>query len=380
MNKRPKIIVVANTTWNIYNFRLHLLETLEAAGYQIVVVAPLDEYIVYLDKLKQCSHIPVKHLSRKGVNPFSDFRLFWELYRIYRREKPDIIIHYTIKPNIYGNLAAACLSIPSICVVTGLGYVFIHNGLKKILADYLYQYSFNFARKVIFQNKDDYHLFVSKYLSHAQKSVIIKGSGVNTQFYHPMKSKSNEDKIVFTFIGRLLYDKGVVEYVEAAKIVNSKYPNVIFRLLGELDNGNPAAVSEDLLSEWVENHYVKYFGATKDVRPFIAESDVIVLPSYREGMPRAILEALSMGKAVITTDTAGCRETVKEGENGFLVPSKNINALAESMIKSCLLGKNLLKKMGKKSRQLALKEFDIVIINQQIMKIIQTELITNQAS
>ena len=378
MNNRPKIIVVANTTWNIYNFRLHLLETLEAAGYQIVVVAPLDEYIVYLDRLKQCSHIPVKHLSRKGVNPFSDIRLFWELYKIYRREKPVIIIHYTIKPNIYGNLAAAALSIPSICVVTGLGYVFIHNGFIKALSDYLYQYSFNFARKVIFENNDDRLLFVNNNLSHTDKSIAIKGCGVNTQFYHPMKSKGLESKIVFTFIGRLLYDKGVVEYVEAAKIVREKYPNAIFRLLGELDNGNPAAVSENLLSEWIENQYVKYFGAAKDVRPFIAESDVIVLPSYREGMPRAVLEALSMGKAVITTDTAGCRETVKEGENGFLVPSKNIKDLSESMIKSCILGKDVLKKMGEKSRQKALKEFDENIINQQIMEIIQTEIVSSQ--
>jgi glycosyltransferase involved in cell wall biosynthesis len=379
LTNKPKIIVVANTTWNIYNFRLHLLETLEAAGYQIVVVAPLDEYIVYLDRLKECSHIPVKHLSRKGINPFADARLFWELYKIYRREKPDIIIHYTIKPNIYGNLAAAALSIPSICVVTGLGYVFIHNGFIKALSDYLYQYSFNFARKVIFENKDDRNLFVSNRLSRSEKSIAIKGCGVNTQFYSPMPSKGFEDKFVFTFIGRLLYDKGVVEYVEAAKIVKIKYPNAVFRLLGELDNGNPAAVSENSLSEWIENHYIRYFGAAKDVRPFIAESDVIVLPSYREGMPRAILEALSMGKAVITTDTAGCRETVDEGENGFLVPSKNINALADSMIKSCELGKVVLAQMGEKSRQKAYKEFDENIINQQIMKIIQTEIASTQS-
>ena len=380
MNNKPKIIVVANTTWNIYNFRLHLLETLEAAGYQIVVVAPLDEYIVYLDKLNQCSHIPLKNLSRKGINPLSDFALMNELYDIYKREKPNIIIHYTIKPNIFGNLAAALLRIPSICIVTGLGYAFIHNGFIKALSDSLYKFSFRFARKVIFENKDDRNLFVETHLSQADKSIAVKGCGVNTNFYAPMKSEKIDARIVFTFIGRLLYDKGVVEYVEAAKILKQQFPNAIFRLLGELDNGNPAAVSEHSLSQWIENHYVKYFGAAKDVRPYIAESDVIVLPSYREGMPRAILEALSMGKMVITTDTAGCRETVVEGENGFLVPSKDTKALAESMLKACQLGKESLRKMGEKSRKKALQEFDEDIINRQIMGIIQDEINLSQSA
>jgi glycosyltransferase involved in cell wall biosynthesis len=367
-------MVVANTTWNIYNFRLPLLQLLEKRGYQIVVVAPLDEHIIYLNELKNGSHLHVHRLNRKGMNPFKDFSFFLELYRLYRLEKPDLIIHYTIKPNIYGNFAAFLRGIPSICVVTGLGYSFIHNGWVKKLTDALYRLSFVGAKKVLFENQDDRQLFIDNHLSSIHKSIATKGCGVDTHYFKPQPRRRSDDRKVFIFIGRLLYDKGITEFVAAARLIRQQNPKADFWVLGELDYDNLAAVSEALLTDWIETGVIKYYGNVADVRPYIADADVVVLPSYREGMPRAILEGVAMGKAVITTDAAGCRETVEEGENGFLVPIKNVSKLAESMQLFCNMSTEAIAAMGIKSRFKAVQEFDQVIINQTIAQIVEQTL------
>jgi glycosyltransferase involved in cell wall biosynthesis len=371
VSARPKIVIVANTTWNIYNFRLPLLQLLEKRGFQIVVIAPFDEHIVYLNDLNNGAHLPIHQLKRKSMNPFQDLLFFAEMSRLYWREKPDLVIHYTIKPNIYGNFAAFLQRIPSICVVTGLGYSFIHNGWVKKMTDALYRLSFLSAKKVLFENNDDRDLFIKNQLSQARQSISTKGCGVDTQYFQPQKRTRTDYKKVFLFIGRLLYDKGIVEFVEAARRVRQQDPMVDFWVLGELDQGNLAAVSEDLLTEWIEDGVIKYYGNVSDVRPYIADSDVVVLPSYREGMPRAILEGLAMGKAVITTDTAGCRETVEEGKNGFLVPVRNVVKLMERIHDFCDMPIAEIEKMGVISRQKALQEFDQTIINQSILQVIE---------
>jgi glycosyltransferase involved in cell wall biosynthesis len=372
---RPKIIIVANTTWNIYNFRLPLLQLLEKRGYQIVVIAPFDEHIIYLNELQNGAHLPVHTLKRKSMNPFQDLLFFAELSRLYWREKPDLIIHYTIKPNIYGNFAALVQRIPSICVVTGLGYSFIHNGWVKKITDALYHFSFLSAKKVLFENSDDRDLFISNQLSATTKSLSTKGCGVDTQYFQPQIRTRTDNKRVFLFIGRLLYDKGIVEFVEAARRVRQQDSMADFWVLGELDQDNLAAVSEELLTEWIEDGVIKYYGNVSDVRPYIADSDVVVLPSYREGMPRAILEGLAMGKAVITTDTAGCRETVEEGKNGYLVPVGNVVKLMESIRHFCDMPILEIEKMGAKSRQKALEEFDQTIINHFILQVVEQTLV-----
>jgi glycosyltransferase involved in cell wall biosynthesis len=374
LKTRPKIIVVANTTWNIYNFRLPLLQSLEKRGYQIVVIAPLDEHIIYLNDLQNGSHLPVHSLNRKGMNPFKDFFFFLELSRLYRREKPDLIIHYTIKPNIYGSFAAFLQRIPSICVVTGLGYSFIHNGWVKKVTDALYRLSFLSAQKVLFENQDDRALFIENRLSQAVQSVATKGCGVDTNYFKPQKRTRTDDRKVFIFIGRLLYDKGITEFVAAARWVRQQDPNADFWVLGELDDDNLAAVSEELLTDWIETGVIKYYGNVADVRPYLADADVVVLPSYREGMPRAILEGLSMGKAVITTDAAGCRETVEEGKNGFLVPVGRVSELANYMHHFCKMPAAEIAEMGAISRQKAVQEFDQAIINQTIVQIVEQTL------
>jgi glycosyltransferase involved in cell wall biosynthesis len=371
LNKRKKIAIVANTTWNIYNFRMPLIRALETQGHQVVVIAPLDEYIVYLNQLRYTTHQPIKHLARKGRNPLSEMRLIFEFLRIFRKEKPDLVINYTIKPNIYGNWAAVLSGISSICVVTGLGYSFIHNGITNQISQKLYQFSFRKATKVIFENEDDCALFINDKICTVEQGIAVKGCGVDTNFFKPQKPKlpQNEQK-VFTFIGRLLYDKGVEEFVKAARLVKKEFPEAVFWIAGELDHDNPAAVPEEILSQWIENQHIKYIGHVQDIRPVIEDSDIIVLPSYREGMPRVILEALAVGKPVITTDTAGCRETVEEGKNGFLVPVKNVPELAESMRECCRLSTERLLAMGQFSRNKALLEFDEKIIVNRFMEII----------
>jgi glycosyltransferase involved in cell wall biosynthesis len=371
LSKSKKIAIVTNSTWNIYNFRMPLVRALENQGHQVVVIAPLDEHIVYLNQLSYTTHHPIKHLSRKGLNPFNEVRLLLEFLRIFRKEKPDLVINYTIKPNIYGNLAATNMGIPSICVVTGLGYTFIHNGITNQISQKLYKYSFKKATKVIFENEDDCALFIKDKLCTLEQGIAMKGCGVDTNYFKPNapKLKKQEQKI-FTFIGRLLYDKGVQEFVKAARLVKQEFPEAIFWIAGELDNDNPAAIPEEILSQWIENEHVTYIGHVQDIRPVIKNSDIIVLPSYREGMPRVILEALAMAKPVITTHTAGCRETVEDGKNGFLVPIKNVPELVKTMHKCCDLSHERLLAMGQQSRNKALLEFDEQIIINSFMEII----------
>ena len=250
-NIKYKIAIVANTTWNIYNFRMNILNILTKNNFDIYVIAPVDEYISYKENYPEITHIPLKQLGRDSTNPVKDIRLFFELKNIYKNLRPDIILHYTVKPNIYGGFAAGYLKIPSIAVVTGLGYAFIHNGIIKKITKILYRLSNRFHNKIIFENLDDKNLFIEKKLLSQNKGISVKGCGVNTQFYVAQK-KLPDNKLIFTFIGRLLYDKGVVEFVESAKIVKDKYPETEFWLIGEIDHSNPAMVKEEDLLKWVK--------------------------------------------------------------------------------------------------------------------------------
>ena len=370
-NKKHTIAIVSNTTWNIYNFRLNILDILLENGFEVVVVAPVDKYIFYKEEFPEVKHIPLKTLSRDGTNPVRELILLREFYKIYKKIKPDLVLHYTVKPNIYGGIAAGMLKIPSIAVVTGLGYAFIHNGLVKNITKLLYRFSSKYHDKVIFENVDDKSLFEKYGLINKKQGISIKGCGVDIDYFSPKKNKKTEkQKIVFTFIGRLLYDKGVVEFVEAAKIIKKNFPNTEFWLIGEIDKDNPAMVKEEDLVNWVKNKTVIYHGFKEDIKKYISKSDCIVLPSYREGMSRSITEGMAMAKPIITTDTAGCREAIEEGKNGFLVPVKSINKLAEAMEKILTLPDDKRILMGQFSRDKALNEFDDGIIAEQILNIV----------
>ncbi len=364
-NVGRKIALVANSTWNIYNFRLNLIQFLENHSCEVIVIAPVDEYIHYLNKAHKIKHIPLKGLRRKSKNPLHDLRLTANLANIYRKEKPDAVIHYTIKPNIYGNLAAKWCGLPSICVVTGLGYTFLHTGFSNKISQFLYKLSFKYSHKVAFENEDDKDLFVKLELAKPAQCTVINGCGIDTEYFKPKSSRHSRQAKKFLFIGRLLYDKGIVEFVQAAKRVKQKYPETEFQVLGELDEGNPSALDKDRLLNWVDKKIIRYLGTATDVRPFIQKSDVIVLTSYREGLSKVLMEGLAMGKPIVTTDTPGCRQTVDDGRNGFLVPSKNVDAVVEACEKLIELDSVDLEIMSQLSRKKAVEVFaDKIVVAQ----------------
>lgn len=359
MNSRYKTIaLVANSTWNIHNFRLNLLDKFIAEGHDVIVIAPVDEYIEYKEKYPSVKHYALRALDRDSTNPFKDILLVFELTRKYKRLKPDLIIHFTNKPNIYGAIASRFTGIDSIAIVTGLGYAFIHNGFIKSITTALYKYTSKYHKKFIFENIEDRELFEKENIITKAKGISVKGCGVNTTYFHPYKIEEKSTDIIFTFVGRLLYDKGVKEFVEAAKLIKLRNPNTKFWLVGELDPDNPATVEKDELIEWVDSDIVYYHGFQRDVRPFISKSDCIVLPSYREAIPRTITEAMAMAKPVITTDTAGCREAVEVGVNGYLAKLKDAKDLALSMQKIMSLSPQERLSMGQSGRDIVMRQFD----------------------
>ena len=370
VSKYKTIALVANSTWNIHNFRLNLLDKFIGEGHDVIVIAPVDQYIEYKEKYPAVKHVALRSLDRDSTNPLKDLVLIAELTRKYKRLKPDLVIHFTNKPNIYGAIAARRAKVDSIAIVTGLGYAFIHNGFIKSVTTALYKYTSKYHKKFIFENIEDRELFENEYIITKGQGISVKGCGVNTTYFHPYPNQEVNEAMVFTFVGRLLYDKGVKEFVEAARIIKLRHPKIQFWLVGELDPDNPATVEKDELIEWVDSDIVYYHGFQRDVRPFISKSDCVVLPSYREAIPRTITEAMAMAKPVITTDTAGCREAVDVEVNGYLAKLRDVNDLAESMQKIILLTEEERKSMGQAGRNIVMNQFDDRLIANHIYDII----------
>lgn len=360
---------MANSSWNIYNFRMPLIEKLLAKGNEIIVVAPVDEYINYLQELEGVRHVPLKSLSRRSLNPLGSLQLIMELFRIYKRERPDLLIHYTHKPNIFGGVPAWMLGIKSIAVVTGLGYAFIREGWLNRMTRVLYRLASRFHNKIIFENVDDLQYFVSEKISKEHKLTSVEGCGVDAQYYHPRENKEG-GKTVFCFIGRLLYDKGIREFVEAGKIMLSENSDLEFWLIGDLDAGNPSMIEKEVLLSWVEDKSVRYFGFVDDLRPLIAQSSCIVLPSYREGMPRSVLEAMAMAKPVIVSDVPGCRQTVVHERSGYLVKARSVESLVAAMRKFVGLSYRNRQIMGDYGRKLVMDKFNKQKISEDLYQII----------
>ena len=370
VSKYKRIALVANSTWNIHNFRLNLLDKFIGEGHDVIVIAPVDQYIEYKEKYPAVKHVALRSMDRDSTNPLKDLLLIAELTRKYKRLKPDLVIHFTNKPNIYGAIAARRAKVDSIAIVTGLGYAFIHNGFIKSVTTALYKYTSKYHKKFIFENIEDRELFENENIITRGQGISVKGCGVNTTYFHPYPNQKVNEAMVFSFVGRLLYDKGVKEFVEAARIIKLRHPKTQFWLVGELDPDNPATVEKDELIEWVDSDIVYYHGFQRDVRPFISKSDCVVLPSYREAIPRTITEAMAMAKPVITTDTAGCREAVEVEVNGYLAKLRDANDLAESMQKIISLTKEERKSMGQAGRNIVMNQFDDRLIANHIYDII----------
>lgn len=365
MVKKKKIIIISNTAWNIYNFRMGLIKAFKKEDYDVLALAPRDRYADLIEKEGTLYREIV--INNKGTNVIEDLGLILEFYRILKSERPDVVLAYTIKPNIYCSIAASLLNIPIINNISGLGFLFIKDNWLTRIAELLYKFSLGRSKKIFFQNNEDLKFFADKGLVNEALAERIPGSGIDPNFFAPDFTERNDGRIVFLLVARLLWDKGIREYVEAARLVKLKYDNVEFQLLGFLDVPNPEVISRDVIDEWVNEGTLKYLGATDNVRDVIIKADIVVLPSYREGAPKSLLEAMSMGKPIITTDTAGCREVCDHDLNGFLVPVKNSQALAEAMIRMIEVGAEARREMGNRGRARVLKEFDErIVINKYL--------------
>ncbi|MBJ6137343.1 glycosyltransferase family 4 protein [Marinobacter litoralis] len=361
-------LLIASFPDSLIKFRGPLLRALVAKGLDVHVAAPgladVPDIRTELEALGITLH--EIGLKRTGTNPVADLATVAELWRLMRRIRVDYVLGYTIKPVIYGSLAAWLAGVPNrFALVTGLGYAFTgeasgKRGLLRKLIQRLYRFGLSKSRKVFFQNPDDEALFRQLKLLPADiPSCVVNGSGVDVADYAlaPLPEKPS-----FLLIARLLGDKGVREYAQAARKVKVEYPDAVFRLVGWIDD-NPEAISQQELDEWVNTGIVEFLGKLADVRPAIEDCNVYVLPSYREGTPRTVLEAMAMGRAVITTDAPGCRETVTDGDNGFLVPVKAVDELAGAMVRF-IENPELLGRMGQRSRQVAEQKYDVHRVNE----------------
>ncbi len=350
-----KIAIVLNTSWNIYNFRLGLVRALLSEGHEVVAIAPHDEYSPKLEEAG-CTYLPIKMDSR-GINPLKDLALFFELLSLYKKSKPDIILHYTIKPNIYGTLAARFLGIPVVNNVCGLGTAFIQQTFLSKLVQVMYKFAFRSSNKVFFQNEEDRSFFEEKKILRKSQAETLPGSGIN-----PLKfvntGASNNKKFTFLLISRLIHDKGILEFIEAVKLLKEQKIDAAFQILGPKDPKHRRGISEELINSWIESDVVEYLGKAEDVIPFIEKSDCVVLPSYREGTPRTLLEAASMGKPIVASNVAGCTNVVKDKVNGFLCEVKNSRDLASKMKDMALMDERERENMGRKGREIVEKTFD----------------------
>jgi glycosyltransferase involved in cell wall biosynthesis len=357
------IVFSGNTSWSMYNFRLSLIKEFVHSGYQVCIVAPEDEYTEKI-RAEGIRVITVKKLKRSGNNPIQDFNLFLEYVKIYKYLQPAFIFHYTIKPNIYGSLAAKICNIKSISITTGLGNAFSAKSLLYYFAKYLYKISSVYALEVWFLNSSDKSVFLNNNIIPESKSFILPGEGVDTSVFTPTLHAPQNAKTTFLMVSRMLYDKGIKEFVEASKLLVKKGYALSSSLLGQIDNDNPEAIALEIIEKWQQEGNVKYLGSTKDVKPYIENVDAIVLPSYSEGIPRILLEAASMGKPIITTRIPGCTEIVEDGVNGYLCETKNVEDLAAQMEKLILLTADERKKMGEAGRKKMQESFDEKIIIQ----------------
>lgn len=367
-----RVFLVSRCSWTFFNFRGGLAQAL--TDRQVDVAGGGAGGDGYEPKISALG-IPFKELpvDKRGINPFADLRLIVALYRWYREGRPDVVHHFTIKPVIYGSIAARLAGVPRIVnTITGLGYVYTERqGILRWIVDRLYRIALRSSHWVFFQNGDDRALFVGRGLVDPAIASLVPGSGVNTERFRPgvavqSGNEAQRGGISVLMLSRVLRDKGAYEFVHAARHVRQIMPDVRFCIVGEIDIRNPSAVAEATVRAWQNEGVIEWFGHTDEVRPYIAKADIVVLPSYREGTPRSLLEASAMGKPVIATDVVGCREVVEHGRNGLLVPVRDAAALARAIID--LAGDAELRaRMGAAGREKMLKEFDEKIVIESAM-------------
>ena len=362
-----KILVVASFTPSLLNFRGPLLRAFQDLGHQVVACSPDPDPA----SLLALTDMGIKHiefpLQKTGLNPLADWKSYRTLLAIFQRENPSHILAYTIKPVIYGCLAAHRAGVLHIhALITGLGTSFQDGGLRQFLLNrfvsLMYRCALGRCETVMFQNPDDPVLFLKRKLVSSKKVVVVDGSGIDLEYFQ--QSPLPEKGPVFLLVARLIEDKGIRTYAEAARLIKCEYPDAIFRLVGYFEE-HPRSIRANELEAWIAEGIIEYLGPVDDVRPHLAAAHVYCLPSFREGLPRSTLEALAVGRAIVTTDTPGCRETVLPGKNGFLVLPRDPKSLAAAMREFCK-NKERAVQMGKASRELAEQRFDVNRVNQQV--------------
>jgi len=363
------IIIIVNFAPSLELFRYNLIKELYKNNIRIIICSPN----ITPETLKLFSGINVEliNISLKSttINPFHDISIIINLSRIFKKFNPDAALFYTIKPVIYGSIAARITGIKQVfCVITGLGYTFENESLKQIftgvIVKFLYRLSLKRITTVFFLNRDDKKTFDKfKLVPESLNKIILNGEGLDLNFYKSVPIKSNE--IAFLLIARLIKDKGIKEYADAAKIIRNNYKNIRFQLLGYFYD-SPNAITKKQVLDWENENIIDYLGETTDVRPYLANCTIYVLPSYREGTPRTVLEAMAIGRPVITTDAPGCRETIVDGYNGFLCQPKDVQSLVDAMLKF-IHNPDIIPLMSERSRKLVEEKYDVLKVNKVIL-------------
>lgn len=365
-----RLAIISNTSWSIYNFRKEIISEALRLGHQVTAIAPADRFV---DKIEAMGveFLPLQNLDPKGTNPAGDLRLYREFRKIFASQQFSSVFSFTAKPNIYSGLALrGQRETEFFPTVNGLGSTVQMPAIKRLILHRLYKRSFRRAKRVFFQNTDDIDYFSKYKLLSQGKSIQVAGSGVNTDEFYQRPAPQEGSDLTFLFSGRLVREKGVIEYVRAAERIKEEYPACRFLILG-LPADNPGAISPDEIREMTESGVVEFLGHRENMAAFLDDVDIVVLPSYyREGIPRTLIEALSKGLPVITTDFTGCRETVVPGKNGLLVRPGSVEDLVSAIRTMIRLPISERVQMGQASRKLALEKFDVYRVISQYLEMV----------
>ncbi|MDB5797077.1 MAG: glycosyl transferase, group 1 [Paucimonas sp.] len=359
-----RIVISSNTSWSVVNFRARLIRTLLEHGHEVTVLAPRDKHAPRLVH-PGCRVIDLE-IDVNGTNPARDLALVGRYFKHLRRERPAAYLGYTVKPNVYGSIAAHLLGIPVINNVSGLGRAFIAPGPVTHVVRLLYRVALRRSHTVFFQNAEDRSLFLECGLVPRGRDALLPGSGVDLEHFTPATTTAvpgrGEPDFTFLLIGRMLRDKGVEEFALAARALRGRFPHARFQLLGHIDPGNPGTIPRERIREWEDEHLLEYLGEADDVRPIIARADCVVLPSYREGVPRSLLEAAAMGKPLLASDAVGCRDAVTDRITGLLCKPGNAHDLAMKMSEMICFEPDRRSRMGAAGRRKMETSFDEHIV------------------
>ena len=370
---KPTLALSINTTWNLVNFRSDLIARFQSEGFEVVALSPPDGHEAALEAMG-VRHVPIA-IDNKGISPAADSALFARYWRLLGDIRPDAFLGWTIKPNIYGSLAAHARGIPVINNISGLGTAFIKQGFITVVARALYRQALARSRTVFFQNPHDLGMFVERKLVRQAQTALLPGSGIDLARFDPgAGAGADVDPPVLLMVARLLRDKGVMEFADAARIVRARRPDATFRLLGFLDAPNRTAIGRETVDSWEREGIVEYLGDTDDVRPHLLAATAVVLPSYREGMPRSLLEAAAMARPLIATDVPGCTEIARSGQNAILCAVKDPQSLADAVLTLLDRAPAQREAMGRESRRIAENEFDTAVIEERYLEAIASAI------